>query len=83
MSRGRKKHALIWWLNTSYKDVIDLSVIPKNKRDLNEVAYIMWVDNQGKKIRAEAKLVAIGGKYLMKIDDLLFNCIQSMIKMNI
>lgn len=63
MGRGKKKFALIWWIASSEKDVIDLSLIPKSNRKIDSVFQLTWRNLQTKQnIKAEAKLLAISGK---------------------
>ncbi|XP_071553453.1 uncharacterized protein [Temnothorax nylanderi] len=55
-----KKYALIWWLDSAYKDVIDLPVLPRSSREVNSIASVKWRDNKRKTtINARAKVLAI------------------------
>lgn len=51
-----KKYALIWGLDSAYKDVIDLSVLPRNNREVNCIASVKWRDNKGKITKMRAKV---------------------------
>lgn len=60
-----KKYALIWWLDSAYKDVIDLLVLPRSSREVNSIASVKWRDNKRKTTtKARAKVLAISGKYV-------------------
>ena len=62
----KKKFALIWWANSSYKDVIEVSTFPKNDCMIDEVASLLWIEkHNGRRTRAQAKILAISGKYLI------------------
>ncbi|XP_071653355.1 uncharacterized protein [Temnothorax longispinosus] len=55
-----KKYALIWWLDSAYKDVVDLPVLPRSSREVNSIASVKWRDNKRKTtINARAKVLAI------------------------
>lgn len=63
-----KKYALIWWLDSAYKDVVNLSVLPRTSREVNSIASVKWHDNKRKATtNARAKVLAISGKYCYKI----------------
>ena len=65
---GRKKYALIWWTNSSYRDVVPLSTFPVKHRFVNAICDLMWVDKQtATKTKAEAKILAISGTYTFTI----------------
>ena len=65
---GRKKYALIWWTNSPYRDVVELSMFPVKHRFVNAVYDLMWVNHQtGTKTKAEAKILAISGTYIFSI----------------
>ncbi|XP_043482364.1 uncharacterized protein LOC122511276 [Leptopilina heterotoma] len=58
--RGKKLFALIWWKNTSLRDVIPLTTFPKEKRNLHSVAEIPWKNFTTKEVKyCEAKILAI------------------------
>lgn len=58
-----KKFALIWWLETKEKDVINASIIAKKSRHVNEIVKLTWKDYKSQKTtKAEAKILAINGK---------------------
>lgn len=60
-----KKYALIWWLDSAYKDVVDLLVLPRTNREVNSIASVKWRDNKRKTTtKAHAKVLAISGKYM-------------------
>lgn len=59
-----KKYALLWWLDSSYKDVVDLLVLPRTSREINSIVSVKWHDNKGKTTKARAKILAINGKYM-------------------
>ena len=64
MAPKKKLFALIWWLNSAYKDTIQLSLIPKNQRKVKSLITLTWNDHQtGRKTKAEAKILAINGNY--------------------
>lgn len=59
----KKKHALIWWMNTSFKDIVELRMFPKDKREVNAIAILNWVDHKtGAKTKSEAKILAVHRK---------------------
>ena len=49
MISRRKKYALIWWIEDKQKDVIELSLIPKQSRKVDAVATLQWNDVKAKK----------------------------------
>lgn len=60
---NQKKFAVIWWLKICEKDVVNLSVIPKNSRHINQIVKLMWKDFQTQQeTKAEAKILAISSK---------------------
>ena len=65
MPRGKKKFALIWWIESKEKDVVPLSLIPKKQQQLNCIVKLTWRNYKSREdIKADAKLLMISGKYL-------------------
>lgn len=61
--RGKKQFALIWWMNTTLRDVVPLTTFPKGKRNLHSIAEILWKDFQTMEVKyCEAKILAINRK---------------------
>ncbi|XP_066582195.1 putative uncharacterized protein DDB_G0282499 [Prorops nasuta] len=61
MAKRCKKFALIWWVDSEYKDVVELSVFPKNRRNVDAVSSITWKNYKtGENIKAAARIIAIG-----------------------
>ncbi|XP_055850918.1 uncharacterized protein LOC129915421 isoform X2 [Episyrphus balteatus] len=55
-----KKYALIWWVKTQEKDVVDLAIIPKKQRIINNIIKLPWKDGKTKKqICLETKILKI------------------------
>ncbi|KAK0158080.1 hypothetical protein PV327_011148, partial [Microctonus hyperodae] len=60
MGRGKTKYALIWWVNTPYKDVVKLSQIPKKCQCVNAITPLVWQNHTTKqKMKTDAKILAI------------------------
>ncbi|KAK0072288.1 hypothetical protein PV326_000206, partial [Microctonus aethiopoides] len=60
MGRGKTKYALIWWINTSHKDVVKLSVIPKKFQFVNVITPLVWQNYTTKTTtKTDAKILAI------------------------
>lgn len=66
MAPGRKKkYALIWWVNSKYRDTIELSHFPQKQRKVNDIATRLWKNHKtGEKTTSQAKILAISGKYI-------------------
>lgn len=65
MMRGKTKFALIWWVDSSYKDVVPLLRIPKKLRNVGDTTSLSWKDYKtNKMIKADAKILAIDCEYL-------------------
>lgn len=65
----KKSFALIWWLNTAFKDVLSVNKLGKTDDiSVDSIVTLPWKDqNTGKTIKAKAKVLAIGGKYIIRI----------------
>ena len=66
MARNRKKRfSLIWWVNSEYRDAIELTNFPQKQRKINHIATLVWQNHKtGEKSKSQAKILAISGKYL-------------------
>ncbi|KAK0169577.1 hypothetical protein PV328_011865, partial [Microctonus aethiopoides] len=60
MGRGKTKYALIWWVNTSHKDIVKLSVIPKKFQFIDGITPLVWQNYKTEtKTTTDAKILAI------------------------
>ena len=61
----KKRYALIWWVNSEYRDTIELTHFPQKQRKINDIATLVWQNHKtGEKSKSQAKILAISGKYL-------------------
>lgn len=64
MGRAKKKYALIWWVDTHHKDVIELNRIKKAEQKIGCVTTLKWDDGQKNTSIHRAKVIMIGGTYM-------------------